>query len=96
MNLSPWNRIVMLRAIAGSRTPFQDEDSIRQVPWSLSKSSLARFRGASGVAAAGTRGLEQAVVLNKAMATRENGCHLITTPPNKRGGEKGPSCCQKS
>jgi hypothetical protein len=47
---------------------------------------LARSLGAAGVAATGERGLEQAVVLNKAMTTNDRKCLFITIAPLTKEG----------
>src|SRR5713101_4454078 len=81
MNMSPWKRMVTLLKTSGSATPFQVEDSIRQVPWSLSKSGSARLRDATPTSPFGDRDLEQPVTLNNATTGIDTRSHLITTPP---------------
>src|SRR5262249_10665049 len=82
MKLSPWITMVTLFITSGSETPFHSEDSIRQLPWSLSNSLLATSRDAAGGAAAGGRSREQAGMLNKMRTTNNKGGHFIALPPN--------------
>jgi len=84
MNLSPWKWIVTLLAISGSSTPFQVEVSIRQVPWSCSKSDLVTLGDEARAAAPGDRGSEQPVTLDNATIGIDTRSHLIATPPSKR------------
>src|SRR5882672_12040673 len=79
MNLSSWKRMVTVLAISGSSTPFQNEDSIRHVPWSLSKSCLARSVVAALASPSGERGPEQAPTAIMATNTNDTGSHLIIT-----------------
>src|SRR5439155_9522273 len=80
MNLSSWKRMVTVLAISGSSTPFQNEDSIRHVPWSLSKSCLARSVVAALASPSGERGPEQALIVIRATKTKDPGSHLIIAP----------------
>ena len=86
MNLSPWKIFVMFVAAFDSRTPFQIELSIRQVPWSWAKSFSA-----GPVAAFVACGREQALVLSTAMKTATAGYHFMTLPRNKEKDLPGTS-----
>src|SRR5262249_39688463 len=84
MNLSPWKWIVTLLAISGSSTPFQVEVSIRQVPWSRSKSDPVTLGDETCAAAPGNRGSEQPMTLDNATIGIDTSSHLIATPPSRR------------
>src|SRR5262249_45625486 len=66
MNSSPWKWILTLLEISGSSTPFQVEVSIRQVPWSRSKSDPVTLGDEARAAAPGDRGSEQPVTPDNA------------------------------
>src|SRR5262245_37148193 len=73
--------MVTLLMTSESETPFHSEDSIRQLPWSLSSSLLAWSIDAAGGAVAGERRREQAGMFNTMRTTKTNGSHFMAPPP---------------